>query len=279
MESISLSWSGSMRLRSTILLLVVILVLSLVMNPEFVSAQWDYEEYPIGDTFIDQSFPNDNHGADPFGMWVLWDGTDRAQRILLEFDLSSIPPGSIITDARLSLRSGGYYGSGTRTFTVHRVSNSWVEGDGIGMGGGTIGATWLDADKSVPTSWSTQGGNFVSEGASSTDLTLGFGRRNFTVTDIVTAWVTDGQSNYGFLIKVDNEAGAGAGFYFRVREYDSLIDRPILQINWEAPPEDATPVGGLTMSANNLRILTPYIALAGLIAVVSSVYVIKKRKD
>jgi hypothetical protein len=256
-----------------------VLVLSFVMTPEFVSAQWDYEEYPIGDTFIDQSYPNNNFGADPFGMWVSWDGTDRAQRILLKFNLSSIPPGSIITDARLSLRSNGYSGSGIRTFTAYRVSNSWVEGDGVGMGGGTIGATWLDTDKSVPTSWSTSGGDFVSEGASSADLTLGLGMRNFTVTDIVTAWITDGQPNCGFLIKVDNEAGAGAGFYFRVREYDPPTSRPILQIDWEAPPEEPTPVGGLTMPVNNLRILTPYIALAGLIVVVSTVYVIKKRKD
>jgi len=39
------------------------------------------------------------------------------------------------------------------------------------------------------------------------------------------------------------------------------------------------PIGGITMPTNKLVILTPYIALAGLIAVVSTVYVIKRRKD
>jgi hypothetical protein len=39
------------------------------------------------------------------------------------------------------------------------------------------------------------------------------------------------------------------------------------------------PVGGITTSINKLTILTPYIALAGLIAAVSTVYVIKRRKD
>jgi WD40 repeat protein len=38
-------------------------------------------------------------------------------------------------------------------------------------------------------------------------------------------------------------------------------------------------VGGIATSINKLEILTPYIALAGLIAVVSAVYVIKRRKD
>jgi hypothetical protein len=39
------------------------------------------------------------------------------------------------------------------------------------------------------------------------------------------------------------------------------------------------PVGGITAPINKLEILTPYLALAGLIAAVSAVYVIKRRKD
>jgi len=39
------------------------------------------------------------------------------------------------------------------------------------------------------------------------------------------------------------------------------------------------PVGGLVTPTNKLVMLTPYIALAGLIITVSTVYVIKKRKD
>ena len=39
------------------------------------------------------------------------------------------------------------------------------------------------------------------------------------------------------------------------------------------------PVGGIASSVNKLEILTPYLALAGLIAAVSTVYVIKRRKD
>ncbi len=39
------------------------------------------------------------------------------------------------------------------------------------------------------------------------------------------------------------------------------------------------PVGGVTSPTNKLEILTPYIALAGLIAAISTLYVIKRRKD
>jgi len=45
------------------------------------------------------------------------------------------------------------------------------------------------------------------------------------------------------------------------------------------PTTTLEPVSGLVMPTNKLEILTPYLALAGLIAAVSTVYVIKKRKD
>jgi hypothetical protein len=38
-------------------------------------------------------------------------------------------------------------------------------------------------------------------------------------------------------------------------------------------------VGGLVMPTNKLEILTPYLALAGLIAAVSAVVAVKRRKD
>jgi hypothetical protein len=39
------------------------------------------------------------------------------------------------------------------------------------------------------------------------------------------------------------------------------------------------PVGGVLLPVNKLEILTPYLALAGLIAAVSAVVVVKKRRD
>ena len=46
----------------------------------------------------------------------------------------------------------------------------------------------------------------------------------------------------------------------------------------EATPEHA-PVGGLVTSINKLEIVIPYIALTGLIVAVSTVFVIRRRKD
>jgi len=46
-------------------------------------------------------------------------------------------------------------------------------------------------------------------------------------------------------------------------------------VNQVAP----NPVGGVVMSTNKLEILTPYIALAGLVIAVSAVVVVKRRRD
>jgi hypothetical protein len=52
--------------------------------------------------------------------------------------------------------------------------------------------------------------------------------------------------------------------------YDMLI---------RAEVDRVSPVGGVASPVNKIEILTPYLALAGLIIAVSTVYVIKKRKD
>ncbi len=46
-------------------------------------------------------------------------------------------------------------------------------------------------------------------------------------------------------------------------------------VNQVTPP----PVGGITVPINDFAVLAPYILLAGLITVVSAVYVLKKRRD
>jgi hypothetical protein len=40
-----------------------------------------------------------------------------------------------------------------------------------------------------------------------------------------------------------------------------------------------SPVGGVATSVNKLAILTPYLALAGLLAILSTVYIIRRRED
>ena len=57
-----------------------------------------------------------------------------------------------------------------------------------------------------------------------------------------------------------------------IRTYPTLFNALVTQVR-------AAPVGGIVMPANKLEILTPYLALAGLVAAVSAVVVVKKRRD
>jgi hypothetical protein len=50
-------------------------------------------------------------------------------------------------------------------------------------------------------------------------------------------------------------------------------------INLDVNQIEPAPVGGVASPINKLEILTPYIALAGLIVALSTVFVIKRRKD
>ena len=52
-----------------------------------------------------------------------------------------------------------------------------------------------------------------------------------------------------------------------------------LMVRVEVEQVEFPPVGGVASPINKLEILAPYLALAGLIIAVSTVYVIKKRKD
>jgi hypothetical protein len=71
------------------------------------------------------------------------------------------------------------------------------------------------------------------------------------------------------LIGLEPESGA----ITFVENEVSLICLPTFIFAIEAP------VGGIVMQVNKLAVLIPYIALAGLITAVSTVYIIKKRKE
>ena len=57
----------------------------------------------------------------------------------------------------------------------------------------------------------------------------------------------------------------------------SILGGPVDTI--EVTINQIASVGGVTAPANKIGVLTPYLAIAGLIAIVSTVYVIKKHKN
>jgi hypothetical protein len=92
------------------------------------------------------------------------------------------------------------------------------------------------------------------------------------------------------MLIIDINAGTGGlGILYRVDPYTG--ERTVLSdfgvganqgsnpVGVAVYPVIHAPVGGYVVPSNKLAVLAPYIVLAGLIAAVSAVYVIKRRKN
>ncbi|MGC8961490.1 MAG: DNRLRE domain-containing protein, partial [Candidatus Bathyarchaeia archaeon] len=160
--------------------------------------------------------------------------------------------------------------------------------------------TWNDYKTGSP--WTTRGGDYTEEGASSSTVPNNPGVwMVWDVTSIVKAWIEGGQPNYGFLIK---DQGEDANLYMSIsfwsKEYSEVPNlQPTLKVDWSPPTTTINtittttttttattttppskrppyPVGGVLTPVSKLAILAPYMALIGLAAVVA--LVVKKRK-
>jgi hypothetical protein len=254
--------TGYLLSRVSVIMMVVFLVSCLVMPLQVVLA--DYAAFSsIADAYLDKSDPNTNKGS--FVMLDLESGDPSyVMRILLRFDLSSIPAGSTINVAYLQLYydTYGYNDPAGRTLTVYRATKDWVETE----------CSWNVYKVLNP--WTAPGGDFSSDGASSNTVPSSVRQlMTWDVTAIVRAWILGGQLNHGFLIRDPNDDATflDSVVYFHSRENSEYP--PVLKVDWST----SRPVGGIAMSANKFEILAPYLALAGLVAVVSTVVVVRKR--
>lgn len=142
------------------------------------------------------------------GTYILTDGNARS---LVQFDISSIPSGSVIDDATLTLTCENYYT--TVTVYVHRVTASWTEG--------TVTYTNQPAH---------DGTADASLSVSST------GAKNFDVQALVQEWV-DGTANYGIKLISSSEGTASlTGVNFDSSDFGTAGSRPKLVVNYTPPP-------------------------------------------
>ncbi|MBS7623889.1 DNRLRE domain-containing protein, partial [Candidatus Bathyarchaeota archaeon] len=154
---------------------------------------------------------------------------------------------------------------GGRTYNAYRLTEDWTES----------GSTWNSRDTGIP--WTTAGGVWTTEDSASSTVPPTAGQwMSWDVTGIVKDWMENGQPNYGFIIRDPNDgvAGIDAAARFYTREWSTIDERPVLKIDWVPA---AAPVGGYLVPTNKLAVLAPYLALVGLIAVVSVISVQRKR--
>ncbi len=187
---------------------------------------------------------NSNIGTDPDLIIPLDSSSDWKQfRVLIQFDISAIPPNSEISSASIKIT---YYlcyngidgGTGAPieggvndplTITAKPLTHSWTEGTGSMSSISSDGATWNTYDGS--NSWSQAGGDYAATptGTGATPNS-GYGITTISVTDIVQAWVNGDITNNGVILY--GSAGSDAIKFFRSREYATPEQRPVLEADY-----------------------------------------------
>ena len=180
--------------------------------------------------------------------------TSNYNRGLLRFDFSQIPAGSKITSVQLTLEVvlQGTDMPASSNFQLHRLLRSWGEGtntsglQGAGRGAGatsTNAATWLHRFALTTNLWSAPGGQATNDYVASPSADqfiydvnsspYTFGSTAQLVAD-VQAWVDKPQTNFGWLLKTEDETVTSTARRFGARE--DLANAPRLDISYIAAP-------------------------------------------
>lgn len=132
------------------------------------------------------------------------------RRLVVQWDLSSIPLGARIRSAQVNIfRLDSTDG---KPFSAYRITSRWSEGHGMGNGSYPAGMTpdgvsWIHRLKENQTTWRTPGGDYDPDsrvsftGAGVRDPVTGvnFGMQP-NIKDIVQSWVSGVSSNFGIII-------------------------------------------------------------------------------
>jgi hypothetical protein len=145
------------------------------------------------DVYLDSSLGINNAGN--YNTLSVTNASSLYKRSLVEFDLSSLPPGKI-KDAKVWLyRTSGHASTGA-TISLYRLTQSWIEG----LGQVNTGANWATYDGT--NSWVTNGGDFDSTSYDTKTIVAGTNAWYFwNATDLISYWDDGTYSNYGMIFK------------------------------------------------------------------------------
>ncbi len=163
----------------------------------------------IADAYIASGRPDDNKGSGPLYLGYSDDGSDSfgAQRILLRFNVDSIPDTANINDARVRLYLFGARPSddGDMRTVMRRLDSEWDE----------FLVTW----NTEPAWAAVRDDTFVGS-------TPQF--YEWEITDLVESWVAGEFPNYGIEIEGDERPAPARERYFRARNNDRFFPRLIV---------------------------------------------------
>jgi hypothetical protein len=164
------------------------------------------------------SMVSDYHSTTNFGtsaQLMVNFGSSRAVRGIVEFEgLSAIPKGSTVNSAAVELYSRA--NSPNDYFGIYRVTATWAE---------------------MTVTWSNQPAHYAT--AYAKVLVPSTGTYKFDVKTLVAEWVAGTYTNYGFILKRDNEAGSSWP-YFCSSDHATADWRPKITVDYT--PSAVTPI-------------------------------------
>jgi len=191
--------------------------------------QADTENFDsIGDSNLKPGVPNQNFGSET----IMDINNDRDG--IVRFNLSSIPAGSTVTSATLTLVVTAINGSNERRYSVHRVLVDWDEST----------VTWNNPG-------STPGTHFASSPTATVTLSA-VGTYNWNVTSDVSSFIAGTATNYGWrIIWTSNVSGTLTQIDIGTKENTTPSNRPTLSVTY-TPPGDTTPPTISSIKATNI---------------------------
>ncbi len=186
------------------------------------------------DTYISEHNKGANYGAAGQIQIDISGGADLGkERIVLQFDLSSIPANATITSAELRMDATNHSASGTVTVNVHTLNQDWDEGTATSGNGQ---ANWDDRQTGV--SWASSGGDYAGTPVASSDVT-GTGVHNWDLTATVQNWLNGSLQNRGVII---GSPQSGSDVFTYLSAEGSATSGPRLAVSYTVPnlPPTAT---------------------------------------
>ena len=183
------------------------------------------------DNFIRANDPDTNFGTLTIG-YIGEDFVDTGEvnRLLIKWDLSTIPANAVVNSAILSLYVTADRSSNARTLRAYRVLRAWTE----------EGSTWNKYDGS--NAWGTAGCGNTTTDREATDIgnttqpaspNVGDEIAITLTASKVQEWISGVLTNNGLLLKVDTETDDS--IQYAMHEHATAGYRPKLVIEYTVP--------------------------------------------
>jgi hypothetical protein len=164
------------------------------------------------------------------------------RRGMVQFDLSSIPAGSVITGVTLQMNVSQVRSSTASVIGLHSITASWNEGTATtsgGAGGPRSGtdATWTHRNGTLD--WAAAGGDFLGLTSASQSITA-VGVYSWTSSGLIAdvqGWVDAPGGNNGWLLQGDETTPQSVKV---LATKEAASGRPSLSVTYVSVPEPST---------------------------------------